>query len=1087
MDLTPYKTQAALRLRFQVNDYWGAGGDEDLFLDDIAIEESPAAVTLGPADPVTTTTAQLTWTKYAPADFKEYLVYRGTSPGITNANGALIRTAADPNATQWLDTNLQLRRTYYYRVYVKNQHDTVTGSNEVSATTLGVTMGTVEDFESGSGSWTLSGGWTRMAGVGRSGGYALVDSAGDYPNSSDTLPLTATLGVDLTTAVWPVLTFWDHGAFQLNADWGVVEISTNQGAGWSTRRYAVTGIRNTWRENKIDLSEWKGNGSVWIRFRTTTDGGVPADGWYLDDVVVAENAHGPLGYPYVNGFESGMGDLLSSQWTQSGENPREGATLLVSNSGQRLYPSAEEFVYLAGALDLRAMTAPSLVYWVRGHMYCCTQFTAQVSTNGGLTWANVGPFLQNDWAQENTWIRHQVDLTPYIAQAALRIRFKLNDYWGAGGDANLYLDGLRIGEPAPSAPTPTAPANGSTVPVFRPTLTVANAYDVQWDNLTYRFEIYSDEAMTQLVAQVPSVAETAATTSWAVDTDLLNNHQYWWRCRASDGTNIGPWSATATFYVVQVNNPPTVPQIVSPSNGTSLWGTDAPLIWYPSTDPNVGDSVTYDLQIDNDPAFGSPEVNETGIDESHGIVPQPESTTITVTLGALGGYGNLQNFTVYYWRLRAVDNRGAASSWTSESRYFLFGNDTQAPAVSWAAPTDGATLTASPVTFSGTASDDFAGLDYIQWSVDGGASWQLAAGAGSWNFSYAPTQNGDLEVLVRAADKAGNLSTPLSRNYAVALPDIPLNLRAWPDNSAVLLTWQAPALAGASGYHVYRSITSRSGYTKVTVTPVTEFTFTDTGLTNGTPYYYAARAVYAGEEKGYSDEAWAVPMASGRPPFVGDLMVSRSGDDLVLTWNPLTVDTGGGAYACPDYEVYTGNALTFVPDILGNANRLAIVGTEATYTAIGAAVDGQTYYIHVTAADALGNEGLWTQWRREENGQEASASPDWTAIPDPAASGGGYLTSATMDGAVTLTFSGTAVSLSALMGPDQGIAAVTIDGIPFGMLDLYSAGVQWRGWVFHADGLSDGPHTLVYEVVGTKNGASSGVDVNLDGYLFGRR
>ena len=45
----------------------------------------------------------------------------------------------------------------------------------------------------------------------------------------------------------------------------------------------------------------------------------------------------------------------------------------------------------------------------------------------------------------------------------------------------------------------------------RPTLVVNNAYDYQFDNLTYRFEIYSDAAMTQMVSQVPAVAEQTGT------------------------------------------------------------------------------------------------------------------------------------------------------------------------------------------------------------------------------------------------------------------------------------------------------------------------------------------------------------------------------------------------------------------------------------------------------------------------------------------------------------------------------------------------------------------------------------------------
>ncbi len=53
-----------------------------------------------------------------------------------------------------------------------------------------------------------------------------------------------------------------------------------------------------------------------------------------------------------------------------------------------------------------------------------------------------------------------------------------------------------------------------------------NAIDFQGDPLTYRFEVYADAGLTDLVAQVPAVASGEGTSAWPVDVNLQNNAQY---------------------------------------------------------------------------------------------------------------------------------------------------------------------------------------------------------------------------------------------------------------------------------------------------------------------------------------------------------------------------------------------------------------------------------------------------------------------------------------------------------------------------------------------------------------------------------
>src|SRR5262249_59580641 len=69
---------------------------------------------------------------------------------------------------------------------------------------------------------------------------------------------------------------------------------------------------------------------------------------------------------------------------------------------------------------------------------------------------------------------------------------------------------------------------------------------------------------------------------------------------------------------------------------------------------------------------------------------------------------------------------------------------------------------------------------------------------------------------------------------ASSAPAAPTGLSASPGDAKVTLSWNAAG--GASSYKVYRATTS--GSEVLLTSGVTGTTYTDTGLTNGTAYYY---------------------------------------------------------------------------------------------------------------------------------------------------------------------------------------------------------------------------------------------------------
>jgi endo-1,4-beta-xylanase len=92
-------------------------------------------------------------------------------------------------------------------------------------------------------------------------------------------------------------------------------------------------------------------------------------------------------------------------------------------------------------------------------------------------------------------------------------------------------------------------------------------------------------------------------------------------------------------------------------------------------------------------------------------------------------------------------------------------------------------------------------------------------------------------------------------------PPAPTGLTATAGNGQVMLSWNAAS--GATGYIMKRSTTSGGPYT-VIANNLTATSFTNTGLSNGTTYFYVASAVNAGGESANSAQVSATPQ--GPPP-----------------------------------------------------------------------------------------------------------------------------------------------------------------------------------------------------------------------------
>ncbi|MEO8670728.1 MAG: hypothetical protein ABI411_05385 [Tahibacter sp.] len=126
--------------------------------------------------------------------------------------------------------------------------------------------------------------------------------------------------------------------------------------------------------------------------------------------------------------------------------------------------------------------------------------------------------------------------------------------------------------PLGAAPTTTAPLNGATGQLSRPTLTwtaVAGAN-------TYTVEVATDPSFVHIIANA-----TVATPSWQVTTSLAGNSVYFWRVRANNGCGSSSNSARISFTTANVAcvGPLTIPD----NNATGISGD----VVLPAGLPNV--------------------------------------------------------------------------------------------------------------------------------------------------------------------------------------------------------------------------------------------------------------------------------------------------------------------------------------------------------------------------------------------------------------------------------------------------------------------------------------------------------------------
>ncbi len=401
----------------------------------------------------------------------------------------------------------------------------------------------------------------------------------------------------------------------------------------------------------------------------------------------------------------------------------------------------------------------------------------------------------------------------------------------------------------------------------------------------------------------------------------------------------------------------------------------------------------------------------TSYDVYRGTLTGGESTTAIASGIATTYYTDksLANGTTYYYRVDAT-NSGGISPLSSEVSATPEPGPPAAPA--------GLTATAgnASVALAWTAPGGATSYNVYRGSASGGEG-TTAIASGVATASYADTgltNNTTYYYKVSAVDAGGTSpqSGEVSATPEPPVPAAPTGLIATAGNASVALTWTAPS--GATSYNVYRGTTAAGEGTTAIGSGITNASYADNGVSNGTKYFYKVAAVNIGGIGAPSGEVSATP-EPGPPAAPTGLTATAGNASVALSW--------AAPAGATSYNVYRGTSTN------GESATALVSGITATSYADNAATNGTRYYYKIAAVDSGGTSAQST---------EASATPEPPAPPAPVG-----LTATAGNGSVTLSWTAAsgATSYNVYRGSTAGGEGVTALASGGAAVSYYDAAV----------------------------------------------
>ncbi|HEV2455692.1 MAG TPA: polysaccharide lyase family protein [Verrucomicrobiae bacterium] len=208
----------------------------------------------------------------------------------------------------------------------------------------------------------------------------------------------------------------------------------------------------------------------------------------------------------------------------------------------------------------------------------------------------------------------------------------------------------------------------------------------------------------------------------------------------------------------------------------------------------------------------------------------------------------------------------------------------------------------------------------------------------NWN-DTGLSASGQYFYMITAVNAAGTASSSVISGP----PGVPATLGATGGNGEVLLNWSGST--GANSYTILRG-TSSGAENTVVATGVNATTYIDSGLNNGTTYYYVVKAVGASGTSAYSPQASATPNSAGISGLVWTGNAGSAWNTTAMNWlNGMTAAT----YADGDTVTFNDSAADATVTITNAVSPAYILFSNAALsyalTSSGGGISGVTSLI----------------------------------------------------------------------------------------------------------------------------------------------
>jgi rhamnogalacturonan endolyase len=552
----------------------------------------------------------------------------------------------------------------------------------------------------------------------------------------------------------------------------------------------------------------------------------------------------------------------------------------------------------------------------------------------------------------------------------------INENAGSNAEGHIMYDYIRLELPGYVPPPPASVQafdGNSSVLVSWPLTPGALTYNISRSNT-------QNTGFSTIATGVtgPVLGSGPNNGTW-LDTTATNGDTYYYEVQSADTVSASvssTQSAAVTPSAADFTTPPAAPTnfTATPGNRQVSLGWTAPA------------GASYYV-VQRSTLYAN--TNLTGASATYNTL---RTITLTNTVTSLSYIDtSVNNGTTYTYSVLPVNASGTGTAVALAS-----------PVIPVApSPATAPTVTASPgdqqITLSWAGITNAVGY-VIEEATSSGGPYTYVGSVTETTYTVTGLSNGTTYYFLVQAENSGGASANSNTATTTTAPPPPGTVIATPGNTQIGLSWST--VTSATGYTIKRGTVTGGPY-NTTVATVAGPSYTNTGLTNGTPYFYVIETRNAFGTGSNSVEATATP--TGSVPLAPTGLSATAGSAKVtLGWN---ASTGASSYE--------------VGEATNNGGPYSIINASVSGTSfVDAGLQGGNTYYYVVAATGTGGTspyssqasatptaGSGLQWNGNVSGTWDTTTANWLQ-------GGSAITYT--DGA-TVIFSDTAATTSVVV------------------------------------------------------------------------